>query len=673
MRRPAVVAVLALLWLLATGPASAAHALLRSSDPADGASLARTPRQVTLTFTERPEQRLTTVRVLDSSGRPVQAGPAELVAGRPDAVRATLPALPDGTYTVTWRVVSADDGHVTAGVVAFGVGVGATAAGSATTAADTTVPAPTPLAVAGRWGVYLGLALVLGAATTGWFVLGGRLPAGGRHLLLGAAVLAMAGITARILAERAAVGASLGDLFASGTGRSLGRLAAGVAVTAAAATLLDARPDQDPDGSTPREGWPGRWRFLAAGAAAAVTMLLQVLAGHAAGPSSLRPLNLLAQWLHLLAVGAWVGGLAWLLASLRGQGRPDRTQAVVRFSKLALPVVAVIAVTGAARALELVGGWRALLDTSFGRVLDVKILLFAGLLVLAAGNRYRIVPALAAGAGRLRAIRLGVAAEVGLAAAALLAAAVLTQLPPGKYARAGPAAKPAPPPSVEVQGSDVTTSVRLALTVAPGTAGPNTFTAKVTDYDSGAAVPARRVALRFSLPDRPEVGGSTLELSRGGDGLWRARGSQLSIDGRWVIAALVEAPRAAVTVPLELRTRTAEPRVEVTRAPGQPDVYTTTLPGGGTVQTYVDPGRSGPNVVHFTFFDPGGDEQPIDGAHARMTAPSGASRPIELLRFSAGHFAANVDLQPGRAAFAIEATTDRGVPVKAGFTQQIKE
>jgi hypothetical protein len=224
---------------------------------------------------------------------------------------------------------------------------------------------------------------------------------------------------------------------------------------------------------------------------------------------------------------------------------------------------------------------------------------------------------------------------------------------------------------VQVQGSDFTTTVRLALTVSPGTAGPNAFAAKVTDYDSGAAFPATRVALRFTLRDRPDVGSSTLELARGADGLWHGRGSMLSIDGRWVIAAVVQGAGTAVTVPLELQTRTAEPRVTVSRAPGQPDLYTIAQPSGGTLQTYVDPGKPGRNTVHFTFFTAGGDEQTVDLARARMTTPAGATQTIELLSLSAGHFAANVDLGRGRVTFSIDATVDYGARAGGSFSQQI--
>jgi copper transport protein len=695
VRRLVAVVLLAGLWLLASGTAAQGHAVLRSSDPADGASVARAPRHVTLAFTERPEPRLSTVQVLDADGRPVQAGKAAPVAGQPFQLQVPLGALPDGTYTVAWRTVSRDDGHVSGGSFAFGVGVAAPTGGPPGARVPAAItPAPSPLATAGRWLLYCGLALLVGAAATGLAVYDRRLPPGAWPLLWVGAGLAVVGLVARVAAEQTAVGASLADLVASDTGRNLAWLAAGVLASATAAGLLAARLRQPngPDpavmpGSSPAgpSGGVGRGWLAAVGLTAAAAMGLQVLAGHAAAPSGLRPVNLLAQWLHLLAAGVWAGGLVWLLAGLLNRPRQvgqagattadaplDRVQAVIRFSRLALPVVGVLAVTGLNRALDLAGGWPGLLETGFGRVLDLKVLLFAGLLVLAARNRYRLLPALTGPAGRLGALHRSVTAEVGLIAAVLLAAALLTQLPPGKFALATATARPSPPANVQVQGSDVTTSVRLALTATPGTAGPNRFVAKVSDYDSGQPYPAQRVALRFALPNRPEISGSTLELTRATDGTWQGRGSQLSIDGRWAITALVQGPSTALTVPLQLRTRTAEPKVSVSKAPDQPDLYTITAPNGGSVQAYVDPGRPGPNTVHFTFFTKSGSEQPIDGANATMTTPLGKRQSIDLQLLTAGHFAANLNLPTGPVSFTINATPAQGPPVTASFTQQIK-
>jgi copper transport protein len=703
--RVGLAGVLAAVWLVAAGSPAGAHALLRESDPAAGSSLERAPDRVVLTFTERPEEGLSGIQVLDTGGRPVQRGESAPVSGAPLQLAVGLGDLPDGTYTVSWRVVSKDDGHVTAGSFAFGVGVPAPGATPATrTASQGETPSPSAAATAGRLALYAGLALLVGAAVTGLAVFGRVLPPGARPLLAVAAALTVAGGAIRFLAEQARIDAPLSTLLGSSTGQGLVRLAAGVVVTAAAAWLLATatRPSAsrpapeparqsapepadlftpvaapapappDPAASVAAPAAPAptpagageaarvdAWRLVLVGVAAGITMLLHVLVGHAAGPSPLRTVNLAVQWLHLLAVGAWIGGLVWLLAGLRGRERAEQVGSAVRFSKLAAPVLGLVAITGLSRALHLAGGWQGLLDSGYGRLLDLKVALFLGLVTLGALNRFRIVPALAGGVRRLGGLRRNVRGEIVLAACILAVTAVFSQLPPGKFVVEQASARPPVPPTVQVEGTDFATSVRINLTVTPGTPGPNTFTAKVTDYDSGENWPATRVGLRLTPRDQPELGATTLDLARDGEGLWTGQGSQLSIAGNWTVVGLVEGSGPAVTVPMELATREAPQQVKVSEVPGQPTLYTVTLAGGDTLQGYIDPGRPGPNTVHFTFFNSSGDEQPSSRARATMTRASGAPEELTLIRLGEGHFAANVDLAPGRVAFSIDATAGR--------------
>ncbi|HWD46960.1 MAG TPA: copper resistance protein CopC [Actinomycetota bacterium] len=702
LARIGLAGLLAGAWLLAAAVPAGAHALLKESDPAAGSSLEKAPDRVVLTFTERPEEGLSGIQVLDTGGKPVQRGESAPVAGAPLQLAVGLGDLADGTYTVSWRVVSKDDGHVTAGSFAFGIGVPASAATPATRAAPRgETPSPSAAATVGRLALYAGLALLVGAAVTGLAVFGRVLPAGARPLLAVAAALTVAGGLIRFLAERARIDAPLDTLLASSTGQGLLRLAVGVVVTAAATWLLASaiRPSAAAPVSEPADlftpvaapaaaatgpttpapdptagGEPPRvdtWRLVLVGAAAGITMLLHVLVGHAAGPSPLRTVNLAVQWLHVLAVGTWIGGLVWLLAGLRGHDRAEQVGSAVRFSKLATPVLGLVAVTGLSRALHLAGGWQGLLDSSYGRLLDLKVALFCALVAVGAVNRFRIVPALASGVRRLGGLRRNVRGEVVLAACILAVTAVLSQLPPGKFVVEQASARPPAPSAVQVEGTDFATSVRINLTVTPGTPGPNTFTAKVTDYDSGEDWPATRVILRLTPRDQPEIGAATLDLARDGEGLWQGRGSQLSIAGSWTVVGLVEGSGPAVTVPMVLATRETPQQVKVSEVPGQPTLYTITLPAGETLQGYIDPGRPGPNTVHFTFFNSSGDEQPRSKARATMTRGSGPPEELTLIRLGEGHFAANVDLDPGRVAFAIDATTGRAQR-SARFEQVIR-
>jgi copper transport protein len=556
LRRPLLTLALTALWLAGAGGGAGAHALVRGSDPTAGASLARPPQRVLLTFTEAPDPTLSSIQLLDAGGRAVGAGRAAAVPGRPLQLQAPVGKLGDGTYTVSWRTVSRVDGHVTRGAFAFSVGVGV-AAPAAQPAVVPATSAPSALGLAGRWALYWGLALLLGAATTGLLVLGGRLPAAARPLLGAGLVLAVGGLVAEALAERSAVGVPLGALAAAGPGRALVREAAALLLAIAAVRVLLARPRS-------------RAALAAVGLAATVAMGAHAAGGHAAGQSGLRAADLLVQWAHLVAVGGWIGGLVWLLAGLRGRDRPEQVAAVVRFSRLAPLAVAVVALTGLTRATEEVGSPQRLLTTDFGRVLLVKAGLVAVLLALAAVNRYRVVPALAAGTGTVASLRRTVRGELTVAGPVLLAAALLSQLPPAAFVTTGAAGQPAPPAAVVVSGNDYATSVRLTLTVTPGLAGPNTFTTQLVDYDTQAPAPAGRVALRFALPARPDLGASTLELARVGEGLWRGRGTMLSLRGRWNVTALVEGPSGGVTVPLQVQTRTPPQLLQPPRTTGPP-------------------------------------------------------------------------------------------------------
>ncbi len=107
----------------------AAHALLSSSSPAAGASLAHSPRQLELAFTETPDPALSSIELLSAAERPVAGlSPARPVPGRPTTLVVVLARpLAAGVYTVRWRSVSAIDGHVAGSSYAFGVGTAAPA------------------------------------------------------------------------------------------------------------------------------------------------------------------------------------------------------------------------------------------------------------------------------------------------------------------------------------------------------------------------------------------------------------------------------------------------------------------------------------------------------------------------------------------------------------------
>jgi copper transport protein len=658
VRRGLTVALLAAALVLTLSPAAQAHALVRTSDPPNGAVLQSPPARVVITFTEAPDPKLSFIHVLNAAGQDVGKGPSGPVLGQPLELQAPLePSLPNGVYTITWRTVSRVDGHVTGGSLTFGVGVTPPKGGSTSVSAPTT-PSPPPLAIAGRWMLYWGLAVLFGAAAVGLFVRDG-LPPGGRLLLGAAWGLATAGLQAMVLSERSTVGVSLGQLIGTSTGHQFFDRAIVLACVGVVTVVFGIRPT------------PLRLAFV--GGATAGAMLIHVMAGHAGASGKLTWFNVAVQWFHVLAVGVWIGGLVWLLLGIRTLAGAERATMVRRFSWMAGWALGLVALTGLSRALDEVGwpkDWNRLFDTSFGITVLIKVGLFAGLVTLGAVNRYRNVPRVEAQNPGVRPLRLTASTEVAIAGLILAATAVMSELPPSATVAAA-SAKPQTAEQLVLTGTDFATTVRVRLTVAPGMVGPNQFAATVEDFDTGRPLPARSVALTFSLPTQPNLGNPTVALRRGGSGVWTAQATTLSMYGTWNVEVLVQEAQNSVTVPLTLTPRLPPENITVAAASGQPTLYTITLPGQNSLQTYVDPGTAGNNTVHFTFFQPNGNELPISAATGMSVPPGGSVQAMPLIRFDRGHFAANTSLSPGRWRFVIDVTTSGGAVLTAYFDQTI--
>jgi copper resistance protein C len=96
-----------------------AHASLKASDPQAGATVAP-PREITLTFNEKIEQAFSSATVADSQGKAVSTDKATVDGANPTVLRLAVPALPAGTYTVSWAVAG-HDGHRRKGEFKFSV------------------------------------------------------------------------------------------------------------------------------------------------------------------------------------------------------------------------------------------------------------------------------------------------------------------------------------------------------------------------------------------------------------------------------------------------------------------------------------------------------------------------------------------------------------------------
>jgi putative copper resistance protein D len=180
--------------------------------------------------------------------------------------------------------------------------------------------------------------------------------------------------------------------------------------------------------------WRGRVACLCAAAAAGAALALTAATGHAGaetGPGG--QIHLAADMLHLLGAGAWLGGLlpfVWAMTHTPALAHADS----LRFSLLGTICVGILLASGGINSWFLVGNVPALIGTGYGRLLLVKIALFAAMVVVAAINRWRLTPLIRTdAAAALPALRRNALAETALGLGIVMIVSVLGTLPPAYY------------------------------------------------------------------------------------------------------------------------------------------------------------------------------------------------------------------------------------------------
>ncbi|MER6688292.1 copper resistance CopC/CopD family protein [Streptomyces minutiscleroticus] len=601
--RALLLLLLAVTAALVAGAAPAsAHAALTGSDPQQGAVVDKAPTQVSLTFSEKVALSEGSVRVLDPKGERVDTGAPLDLGG--DSYGVKLHAgLPDGTFTVMYQVVSADS-HPVSGAFTFSVGA----------PSKTSVSLPDREAGGGvvgrlydtaRYLSYAGFVLLVGGAA---FVLacwprGAGVRAVQRLVVSG--WLALTAATLALLLMRGSYTGSgevadifdlslLGTVLQTKPGAALVSrlllLAAGALFVAVLFGAYQKRED-DEERRDLTFGLAIGGAVVAAGLAATWAMAEHASSGLQAGVAM--PVDVV----HLLAVAAWLGGLAALLVALYRV--PDiEAAAVRRFSAVAFGSVVALTVTGVYQSWRQVGSWSALTGTAYGRLLIAKVVLvgvlvglawfsrrWTGRLTDAAVSGAAVVrqrarkekerePAVARGGGddrraaqlaRQRAavasarekklrdadphrsgLRRSVLMEAGVAVVLLAVTTVLTTTEPGRTEEEAKAATSASASTgqtgtvtldipFDTGGQDGKGVVRLDLD--PARTGSNEMHVYVERPDGRAFdVPELKVA--FTL-DAEDLGPLPVVPDRIATGHWTASGVQLPMAGKWKVAVTV--------------------------------------------------------------------------------------------------------------------------------------
>lgn len=473
------------------GPAGrvAAHAELLEIIPADGQVLDAAPEEVVLRFSEQVSLTGGSAAVLDDE--------ATVVSGEPrvvddSVVIAVPPGLGDGTYTVTWQVISADS-HRISGASVFHVG--APSAGGA-------VIEPGGDDVG--WGIRFGASTLSAIAYAGalvgvggWWaslVLTGR-PAEGRwrSVLIRAMVLGAAAIVAALPLRIARIGGGLdalrdddflGESLRGPVGVATAVTAVGLVVTALLAAARQRRATA--------------WVAAATGAVALAGFAIE---GHT---RSQRPLAVMVglDIVHVAAAAFWIGGIAGLVVAFRSSAAPEHIGRIVaRFSAAAVVSVVIVAAAGVGMSWIVLPSWGDLVSTGYGLALLTKVVLVAVVVMLGAFNNRRLVPTISAGAAasdQRRHLARIVRVELAVLLAVVAVTAVLVARSPVSSTSAArpPATVPADAVEIPLSGGAGT----VAYTIAPGRAGSNELRLALTDAAGQPLDPVETPTVELTEP-----------------------------------------------------------------------------------------------------------------------------------------------------------------------------
>jgi copper transport protein len=586
MRRVTLRTAGALLWAAGLSfavpvPASA-HAELIISSPAAGSSIPEAPKQLTMTFSEGIDPITASVELLDESGNAVPGLGAPAVHGAA-TIAVSLPQLPTGLYTVSYRVTSAEDGHISEGSWLFLVDPTGTRAPPGPSPVSTSLSS-TPLIVAARW-LALAFGLVLLGSAVFWLVsarpalaaagVPAPIPATAPWALIAAcAALAFAGLAAYLtLAAQPLVGAGGhpghgGGIvpldFAAPFGATRFAMAMRVALIGnGIAFLLAIGRYFTLDEARRRLRVPRdreRSILLLVALAAAISLAGSSLASHAASVGGL--LFGAFDWLHLVAVSIWLGTLPGLIILAR-RSRAEAVRSTVlaalrRHSRLAIVAAPLVALTGIANSPLLLGSERNLVATDYGDLLVAKALLFSTAVAIGATNFFLVR------AGSARRILPLIVGEAAIGALAVMVAATLVSTQP---AASRPAVLNRPAIGAEQLFGD-TANATIHVSVNLPSPGLQRYQATVADLTTGTPwTDVDGITLVFSPPAGAGMADKRVALLQSDQAwLWGITGDYTPSLGDWTLG--VEVQRAgkqlATTFPLEV---VAAPAPELVPAP----------------------------------------------------------------------------------------------------------
>lgn len=545
-------AAMVLVLLVGTGVASA-HASLESTTPADGQSVPTAPQIVSATFSESVSADVGGLTIRNTDGDRVDEANSSVSA---NTLQVTVPTdLPDGTYIATYRVLSAD-GHPVNGSWLYGVGA-APVDPSAVSGGGTGDAGWEALGAIARFVTYLSALLAAGLAFFLAFLHDQRAD---RWKLVPvvriAAVIGLFGVVGTIVAQAA--------------------LLTGAGISAATDTQVLQSVLTD------RLGWASAVLLIGLAAVHLSTdtnrlLFAQVLSFYGGlavtasfalwGHDTEAPQRWLAvgsDVVHVTAAAVWLGGLVGLTMVLfrRAPHAVRSTAAILgRFSTAAAVSVAALVAAGGAMTWVETGSINALFTATYGQLVLVKMAITLGVIAMAAHNRFRLIPAITAGAEadpddpdeqvvtsparpedddepterelqswRWIELRRMVSYEAIALVAVLGFTAVLVNTTPARTAVVTEARV--------VNLTDDTENGTVNLVVTPAKVGTNSLHVQYTDEAGKPVDVANTLTVELSLPEKG-LGPITRQVVKISPGHYVLEGDEMSLAGTWTVTLAV--------------------------------------------------------------------------------------------------------------------------------------
>ncbi|MFJ5774703.1 copper resistance CopC/CopD family protein [Streptomyces sp. NPDC093094] len=644
--RTLVLLLLAVAGALLAGAAPAsAHAALTGSDPRQGAVVDRAPQQVSLTFSETVSLSDDSLRVFDPKGKRADTGGSTGSGGTTYAVKLHS-GLPDGTYTVTYQVVSADS-HPVSGAFTFSVGAPSSTSVSLDQQAAGDGPVGRLYGFA-RYMSYAGFIVLVGGCA---FVLacwqrGAGVRAVQRLVVSGWVALTAATLALLLLRGSYTTSSRFADVFdlellgqvlQTKTGAALVSrlllLAAGALFIAVLFGAFDRREEDEKRDLV--FGLAVGGGVVAAGLAASWAMAEHASTG--LQPGIAMPVDIV----HMLAVALWLGGLGTLLVALYGAPveTPLDTTAVRRFSQVAFGSVLALVATGVYQSWRQVGSWSALTGTRYGQLLLIKIGLVALLVGVAWISRRwtsRLADTTVAQAGGKTSVEAAVGAKAGAGAASGTESGVGAETASGAAsgAKAG----------VRTKGSEAEDGAEAGATDASGTTG----TTDASGGDEGTGSDARAAQLA-----RQRAAAEAARRKQARDADPQRLGLRRSVLVEAAVAVVVLAVTTMLTSTEPGRTE-EEARAATSASASDADSSTGALTldmpfdtggedGRGVVRLDLDPAQVGGNEMHLYVERPNGRAFDVPEVKVSFTLDAKDIGPLPVVpdRITTGHWAAN--------------------------------